>query len=529
MITIKNILGSLVLCSAWLCTSAQISGELQSSINFFQRDSNVNASGNELYNNFLSGGENWLALRYSGKDGFNANVRVDAFHNSNLLDPAKGYSAAGLGMFNVSKEWDNLTVTAGHIYDQIGSGILYRAYEDRPLLIDNATFGFQAKYNVNNKYLIKAFAGQQRNLFDRFKPVMKGINIEADYDVKDVHFTPGVAVINRTLDDATISNVVTEVNARPIENRFIPTYNMYAGTFYNTLTWKDLSWYVEGAIKSKDAVRDIVGNMYHDAGNVIFTTLGYARNKWGINLSAKRTDKFVMRASEYVLPLRAFSNWQPVIALIRPQRTIARYTPNSLDFSEFSKAINVFYTPNDKYTFNSTYTHIDDLNGKKLYRELYLDANIHAIKKTDMHIGLQVLEIDRDVYQQKKELYKAITPFAEIIYKLSEKRSVKADLQYMSGQGDFGSWIYVLLEYDIAPKWAFAISDMYNTTQGANLIINPGLQARHYPNLFVAFTQKTHRFTAQYVKQVEGINCTGGVCRYEPAFSGFKFGVTSSF
>ena len=53
--------------------------------------------------------------------------------------------------------------------------------------------------------------------------------------------------------------------------------------------------------------------------------------------------------------------------------------------------------------------------------------------------------------------------------------------------------------------------------------------AHHYPNVFVAYTKDANRFTLQYVKQVDGINCTGGVCRYEPAFSGFKIGVTSSF
>jgi hypothetical protein len=70
---------------------------------------------------------------------------------------------------------------------------------------------------------------------------------------------------------------------------------------------------------------------------------------------------------------------------------------------------------------------------------------------------------------------------------------------------------------------------MYNITTNANFSLHPGLVNRHYPNVFVAYTQNAHRFTAQYVKQVAGINCTGGVCRYEPAFSGFKIGVTSSF
>ena len=54
-------------------------------------------------------------------------------------------------------------------------------------------------------------------------------------------------------------------------------------------------------------------------------------------------------------------------------------------------------------------------------------------------------------------------------------------------------------------------------------------KAQHYPNFFIAHTRGAHRFTAQYVKQVEGINCTGGVCRYEPAFSGASIGVISTF
>jgi hypothetical protein len=523
-----------ILCSAFFCTflmqaSAQISGELQSSINFYQRDSNVNASGNPLYNNLLSGGDNWLALRYSGPKNFNANVRIDAFQNSNLLNPTQGYTAAGLGMFNVSKEWDGLTITAGHIYDQIGTGILYRAYEDRPLLIDNATFGFQGKYTIKDKYTIKAITGQQRNLFDRYKPVMRALNAEADYDVKAVHLTPGFGVLNRTLDNSTVGNIVNEVNALPQDDRFAPTYNLYAATAYNTLTWKDFSWYIEGAIKSKDAIKTPGDVIIQSPGNVVFSTIGYARAKWGINASAKRTDKFVMRVSPYENPLRSFSNWQPVIALIRPQRTIARYTPQSMDFSEFSKSVNGFYVPNDNYTFNATYTHINDLSGLKLYRELYADAQITSIKKTNVHAGIQVLHYNQEVYQVKGKMFKAITPFMEISYKLSEQRSLRADLQYMSATGDYGSWVYALLEYDIAPKWAFAISDMYNTTKGANFSIHPTLKPQHYPNLFVAYTQKAHRFTAQYVKQVEGINCTGGVCRYEPAFSGFKFGITSSF
>jgi hypothetical protein len=54
-------------------------------------------------------------------------------------------------------------------------------------------------------------------------------------------------------------------------------------------------------------------------------------------------------------------------------------------------------------------------------------------------------------------------------------------------------------------------------------------ESPHYFNAFVAYTRGPHRFTFSYVKQPDGINCTGGVCRYEPAFSGLRLGVTSSW
>ncbi len=64
-----------------------------------------------------------------------------------------------------------------------------------------------------------------------------------------------------------------------------------------------------------------------------------------------------------------------------------------------------------------------------------------------------------------------------------------------------------------------------------NIKPNPAVSTdkKHYYNVFAAYTRNASRFTVQYVKQVEGINCTGGVCRYEPAFSGVKLGITSNF
>jgi hypothetical protein len=509
---------------------AQISGEFQSNTNFFIRDTNIKASGNPLYDNYLSGGENWLALRYSSDNGFNASVRFDAFHNSNLLAPLSAYNGIGLGTFNISKEWDNLTVTAGHIYDQVGSGIVYRAYEDRGLLIDNALFGVQAKYKISEQLNTRVFAGNTRNLFDRYKTVIKGAVIEGDYSVgKKGHITPGIGIINKTINADAMNVLVGNINALDSASRFVPKYNSYALSVYNTLNSGNFSLYTEAAFKTSEAILNQIGNLDNKPGSVYYANGGWSRGKLGFNASIKRTENFVMRTGTYENPLRSFVNWQPVIAVIRPQRTIARYTPASQDLSEQSGAVNGFYTPNDNYSFNASYTLANTLDNKKLYRELFADAEIRSIKKTIVHTGIQVLYFNQFAYQNDGKDVKAVTPFAEITYKISEKRSLKADLQYMSAEGDFGSWMYALLEYNIAPKWAFALGDMYNTTKGYNNTLHPGLKTQHYPNVFIGYTKNAHRFTAQYVKQVAGINCTGGVCRYEPAFSGFKLGMTSSF
>jgi hypothetical protein len=119
----------------------------------------------------------------------------------------------------------------------------------------------------------------------------------------------------------------------------------------------------------------------------------------------------------------------------------------------------------------------------------------------------------------------AYTPFAEWTHRFSEKRSIRIEGQYQSTKQDYGSWAFGLIEFNIAPRWSFALSDMYNVKQNPD---NLHPQA-HYYNCFTSFTEHSTRLTLAYVKQVDGVVCTGGVCRYEPAFSGLKFTLNTTF
>jgi hypothetical protein len=116
-------------------------------------------------------------------------------------------------------------------------------------------------------------------------------------------------------------------------------------------------------------------------------------------------------------------------------------------------------------------------------------------------------------------------------YKLTPKRSIRFEWQYMHTEQDIGSFVNVLIEYNVAPHWSFAAGDLLNVKNGHINKPQPGetFKPIHYYNLFASYTLKTTRFTGGYLKQPQGVNCTGGVCRVEPAFSGGRISITTNF
>jgi uncharacterized protein DUF6029 len=540
------ILFLLLFISGRILAQGTFSGDLMMNLNFFQRDTNIKASGNPLYDNYLSGSEGWLDMRYNVK-GYTFFVRADAFNNSNLKDPTAANTDFGLGAWSITKDTKDLSITVGSIYDQVGSGILFRAYEDRGLLIDNALVGIELKYRLTKNIKLKGFTGQQKDNHvvsnNRYAPVIRGFNAEGDFNAGKAHIIPGIGVLNRTLDANSMNKIVSTINSYPLAERFEPMYNMYAFCAYNTLTYKNLSWYAEGDYKTHEAVvtNTFTNQMQDKPGNVEYTAINYGKKGIALNLTGKRTEDFIMRTSPNELLLDGMLNRQPVISDQRPERLMARYTPASQDISEMAGTANLLLSPNDVTAINLTYTHINTLDNQDLYREAYVEANYQGLKSWIFQVGAQYLEYNILLYQIDSKhitapiLY-AVTPFTEITYRFSEKKSLRVELQYMDTKQDYGSWAFALVEFDIAPKWSLSASDMYNVVINKNPD-NPNYtdfgfaskKAQNYYNLFVAYTKGPNRFSLAYVKQVDGINCTGGVCRYEPAFSGVKATVTSSF
>ena len=134
---------------------------LHTQAGLFVRDSTIGASGTPQYDHQLFGSESWLAMQYSNW-GFDFGLRADLFQNSNLINPQASFNKQGIGRWFIKRDIEKIGFELGYIYDQIGSGIIYRAYEQRNLGLDNALYGLKLTYHINEDWNIKAFSGKQK-------------------------------------------------------------------------------------------------------------------------------------------------------------------------------------------------------------------------------------------------------------------------------------------------------------------------------------------------------------------------------
>lgn len=560
----KKIFSLLLFASFLAGASGQgfISGSFQSNTNFFVRDSSIGAANLPQYDNLKVGSDIWLNLNYTNeKFGLDAGVRFDAFLNSIIFNPSVPYTGVGIGNFYIRKKFGDFTISAGYLYDQIGTGMIFRAYEERTLGIDNALVGGRVEYDVKHHLHLKAFSGVQKNIFSFFNPIITGFNAESNFQIGKVTLQPSFGLVNRSMDQASMNNLVTAIEALDSSKRFTPKYNVYIFSFYNTLTAGPVSWYVEACYKTRDATYGVNNVLLNTPGNTQYTSLNLSTKGFGATFLFKRTYDFELRTSPGQTLLQGLLNFEPPVARQNSLRLPSRYFAPALDQHELAFGTELTYSPTKKLSFVFNGSYISDLIFEKnaliqeqsittgpggvldtvntAKRHFFTEANLEMryspSRKILLEGGFQYIFYNRVVYQGDggnipgEYMVSSYTPFFELTHKFTKKMSYRIELQYQYVPNDFGQWLYGLFEFNIAPSFSVAASDMWNFKPNQNNVDPLYTSQHHFYSVFASYTYGAHRFSLNYVKQVSGIVCTGGVCRYEPAFSGVKFAVTSTF
>lgn len=514
-------------------TGSKLSGDIQTQANFFIRDSSIGAANTPQYDRQKFGSTTWVTLNYRNW-GFDIGLRFDAFNNSNLVDPLDSYTAVGIGRWHLAKSVGKLDVKVGYIYDQIGTGTIFRAYENRALAIDNALVGARFQYQFTPNFYVKMFGGKQKkvekqpNLSETYAPIIAGGAAENFAQISDnISMVTGAAVVRRTLDDATMNVLVQDISSYVPEDKFIPKYTTYVFGAYNTLSINNFTWYAEGAYKTHEAINSLRtdGVLEDRAGYTALTSLAYSQKGFALQGAYKRTDHFAFRTS----PLQILNRGQ--IAFLAPMarqntyRLSSRYNAATQEIGEQAVQFEAMYSYKRKLQFLFNFSNITKLDNSPLYREFYFEASYKKGSKWKTIAGFQMQQYNQEVYEFKPNapIVRTYIPFAEFNYSIDDTKSFRIEAQYMHCGQDYGSWLYGLFEFNIAPKWSFSITDMIN------VVPKKYDRVKHFYTALVSYTEGSMMFAASYVKQVEGIVCTGGVCRYEPAFNGVRLNIQARF
>jgi hypothetical protein len=543
----KKFLTAFVLTGFYFVGFAQdqgvFSGNLQTSVNFFQRDDKRGANESPQYFSQLSSAESWLFLNYQIK-GFNFSARYDLFNNSNLLNPTGSYSGHGLGFWQLKKEIENLEITVGSFYDQFGSGLAFRAYEDRLIGIDYAMEGVKAKYQINDDWFVKAFTGRmkgsQSERFQTFPEVIQGINSEKNtYLFKDkLNLLLGVSALKRTL--STMSIIATEVDGYELGNKFDPKWNAYVLNGYTNLSYGDFNLSAEYVHKTKEAYRNEFNELRSAPGSIYFVAANYSKGKLGknkkggigINLQYRKIDKFQMKISPNEQLLSGLMSYQPSLTRQASYRLLARYNAPAQDYGEEGIQAEVTYSFNKNSTVNLNFSDVKRLSGEKLFREYFAQFEYKQSKTLKWKLGFDQIFYNQRVYEGKDSTYHnvhTLTPFGEVTYKFSKRNSLRVEAQYLHTKEDLGSFINAIVELNLSPHYSFALTDMVNIDPMRHEGSPISNEILHYYTIFGKYNIHTTSFTLAYIKQVQGVNCTGGICRLEPAFSGVRFTLTTNF
>ncbi len=520
----------------------QIHGNFQMDAQYYLKDSLIGAP--DVPEKMLMNG--FGNIIYTNGN-FNAGLRYESYQNSMLGYPA--YKGNGIPYRFASYTNDDLQITIGSFYDQFGSGMIFRTYEDRSLGYDTAMDGFRIKYKPYKGIELKGIIGNQRNYFSKGDGIVRGF--DGDFFINDI-FGFDEMKTKYTLGGSFVSKYQSSSD---------PTYKLpknvgaYAGRL--NITRSGFGLMGEYAYKINDP--NASNNLIYKNGEGLFISTSYSQKGLGIILSAKRIDNMDFRSDRNASLNSLIINYLPALTKQHTYTLAAMYPYGTQSNGEFGYEGSIMYNIKKgsilggKYgtKISLNYSLAQAIDKQKINDTIEINTSGTLGYKSDFFkLGDEKYfeDINIEISRKFSKNFKAILTYAyitynkeiieghpgapsiyanigiaDISYTINSTNTLRVEIQSLMAKQDEKDWAMLLLEYTIAPKWFFSIADLYNYN-------NPDTGKRfHYYNAALGFTKGTNRIALSYGKQREGITCVGGVCRAVPASNGILLTITSSF
>jgi hypothetical protein len=476
--------------------------------------------------------------------GINAGIRYEAYQPP-LVGYDPRYEGQGIAHRFVNYSDSLYEVTIGNFYEQYGSGIILRAYEDKNLGIDNAFDGFRLLVRPINGLTIKGMIGRQRYFWENGPGIIRG----ADADWSLLQFFRPESLANLTVGFSAVSRF--QKDRDPLYNfpenvaAFSARTSLFTGGFFfsGEYAWK---------VNDPSATNNLI---YKNGESIIFTG-SYSTKGFGFLASAKYIDNMDFRSSRTATGNDLTLNYLPAttrqhtysLAGMYPYATQPTGEVGALGQVNYlipkNTKIGGKYGTNiqlsasiansiDKEKVNDTLaigtsgtlgykSSLGKIGDEKYFHDISIEVNRRLSRDLRLVAGFASQYYNKAVIEGHpgEEPVNAWIVYADIARRLQNRKSIRFEAQHLQTKQDNGSWAMVLTEFSIAPKWTFSLSDQYNYGNEEKDL------RKHYYSINMSFNKGPHRLSISYGKQSEGIICVGGICRKVPA--AYAAGITFS-
>ena len=538
----------------------EIHGDFNLNLQSYQEDLQIGAKAADeiILNNA------YLNLNYT-KGNFATGLRYESYLNA-LADYDPEFKGNGIAYRYATYSIDGLEITAGNYYEQLGSGLIFRSYEEKGLGIDNAMDGVRLKYSPIEGMYLKTFIGKSRTYFDYADGIFRGA--DGELNINELFNSESKTKI--ILGGSFVSRYQERSN---LIFKIPQNVSSYAGRM--NLNHGGWSYYGEYAYKINDPANVLTASkMNYASGNAFTQNITFSKKGFGIIAEMHRTDNMTFKSDRDRDGKAYLINYIPTLSKPHAYTLLALYPCATQANGEFGIQFDVFYKFQKESLLGGkygtklalNYSRINGLNGGNSFlndntehtpmlisiknEELYFnDINLTINKKLNSNTEASFV-VANQTYN--KDLLEGHVPgdygvlnstilIADLSYEIKQGHSLRMELQnlisnqledYSTSGGGYengmeepaeGDWGMALLEYTVSPHWFFTVQDMYNY---GNELEEKQL---HYLNLTAGFIKGANRFEIGYGKKREGIFCVGGICKLVPSSNGFSVNISSSF
>ncbi len=504
---------------------------------------------------------NYLNLNYN-YDKWTAGILAEGYQKNALLNYNPKLNETNIGTYYLNYKTKKFDVTAGYLYEQFGSGMILRTWEDRALGINNSIRGGRIVFRPNDQIELTALYGQQRSGFDVSKGRILGFNSEVNlthylnFEKSDLSF--GFSYVGR-YDDITIPN---------------PNFNKITNAFSSRLDFIHNSFYAsfENSYKSEEPaiIFNALDNDFVKPGSSFLLNSGFSKKGLGIDLTLRRIENmsFYSEREPDIYPENGGStsinyndkimNFVPALTkqhhynlaniyVHQAQSRIDYIDPTIMKAGETGGQVDVFYNfakgtklggkygtklaanYSSWYNLPGEYKYIPGNYETKFFgvsQKYFSDFNIELTKKINKNLHGNIMYVNQ-YYDQKLsvggDLVKTNIVAGDVTYKFNSSKSLRFQAEHMWANADKKNWAGATAEFNFNSKLSVYVYDMYNYGNDHKE------KQVHYYNLGGSYRKGASRVALNYGRQRGGLVCVGGVCRFVPESKGVSISLSTSF